>query len=110
MHSKQALSVRSLLQSFGGNEPDEAAIERVIACTNELVNLALQANWSGVLDGMDERRRLLQDVIDSGQGHFNPKVAALTAAVEESERALMRVVAHAIASSRWNGAVFMLHH
>ena len=110
MSGKQMLSARSLLQSFRGNAADQATIRQVMDCTTELVDYALKADWSSVLDVMDQRRRLLQQVIDSDAGHFNPELAALTSAVEESERALMRVIAHAIASSRWNGAAFMMYH
>lgn len=85
-------------------------IRCVISCTNELVNQALQADWAGVLDGMETRRRLLQCVVDHDNGQFNPEVSALSTAVEESERALMRVIAHAIASSRMHGAAFALYH
>lgn len=110
MADKQTLSVHALLQSFRGSSVDHAAMQRVMDCTDELVSCALQADWSGVLDVMELRRRLLQQIIDADAGHFNLEVAALTAAVEESERALMRVIAHAIASSRWSGAAFMMCH
>jgi hypothetical protein len=83
-------------------------MQRVISCTNELVELALKADWSGVLDGMDGRRQLLQQIMDGDR--LDPDVLALSEAVEESERALMRVVAHAIASSRLHGAQFAMYH
>lgn len=110
MPDKQTLSVHSLLRSFRSNAVDQAAIRQVMDCTDELVECALQADWSGVLDVMELRRRLLQQIIDNDAGEFNPEVSALTTAVEESERALMRVIAHAIASSRWSGAVFKMYH
>jgi hypothetical protein len=86
-----------------------AHIEQVMTCTDELVELALQANWGGVLDGIEARRRLLQTIVDR-EAVMNPQLSALSAAVSESERALMRVVAHAIASSRLQGAQFAMYH
>jgi hypothetical protein len=88
----------------------DESLQRVIACTNELVDHALRANWNEVLDGMEARRNLLQSVMADEAGRHNNEVFALSAAVAESERALMRVVAHAIAGSRWNGAAFTLYH
>ena len=38
----------------------DADIKRVMACTDVLVELALQANWLAVLEGIDSRRQLLQ--------------------------------------------------
>lgn len=87
-----------------------ALMARVMACTHELVNQALRADWSRVLDGMGARRRLLQCVIDHDFGYCSPQVAALSTAVEESERALMRVIAHAIASSRRRNAMHAMYH
>lgn len=110
MSDKQALSVQALLRSFRVTGADQAAIRQVMACTDELTGYALQADWSSVLDVMERRRRLLQQLIDGSDGQLNPEVAALSAAVEESERALMRVIAHAVAGSRWNGAVFKMYH
>ncbi len=85
-------------------------IQRIIAATNELVEQALRADWSGVLDGMSARRGLLQRLLDLDCGRCRPEVTALSAAVAESERALMRVIAHAIASSRRQGAEFAMYH
>ncbi len=110
MPGKQSTTVQSLLRSFRSSAADQATIRQVMDCTDELVRYALQADWGNVLDGMEQRRRLLQQVIDSDAGQFNPEVLALNAAVEESERALMRVIAHAIASSRCDGAAFMMYH
>lgn len=110
MSCKQTLSMQSLMQSFRGNAADPAAIQQVMDYTDALVDHALKADWSSVLDVMELRRRLLQQIIDNGAGRFNPEVSALTTAVEESERAMMRVIAHAIASSRWSGAAFMMYH
>lgn len=98
------------MQRMTGSLLQAALIRQVMDCTNELVNQALQANWTSVLDGMDTRRQLLQQVMDLDGGYRNPQVAALSAAVEESERALMRVIAHAIAGSRRHGAAFAMYH
>ena len=87
-----------------------ADIKRVIACTDQLVELALQADWLAVLERIDERRRLLQDIVDLDPHLDNPRVAALNEAVCESEQALARVMAHAIASSRSPAGAFALHH
>jgi hypothetical protein len=88
----------------------DADIKRVMACTNELVELALQANWLAVLEGIDTRRRLLQTIVDGQPEVLNPQLSALCEAVSESERALMRVVAHAIATSRTSGGLFAIYH
>ena len=87
----------------------EAVIRRVIACTDELVELALQANWPAVLDGIDSRRQMLQTIVERGPDVLNPQVSALNEAVCESERALMRVVAHAIATSSLHGGPFAMY-
>lgn len=95
---------------FAAEQMQKSLIRRVIACTDTLVNQALQANWTEVLDGMQERRRLLQVVIDNDDGRLQAEVLALQSAVEESERAMMRVIAHAIASTRTRGASFAMYH
>jgi hypothetical protein len=88
----------------------DADIKRIMACTNQLVEHALQTNWLAVLEGLDTRRKLLQSVMDAQAAVSSPRLTALCDSVSESERALMRVVAHAIASSRNNGALFSLYH
>ncbi|MGC3979885.1 MAG: hypothetical protein QM808_01350 [Steroidobacteraceae bacterium] len=85
-------------------------IRKVMACTAELVEQALQCNWEGVLDGMEKRRSLLECLVETDNVQQNRKIRATQEAVAESERALMRVVAHAIASSRWHGAGYALRH
>jgi hypothetical protein len=85
-------------------------IKRIMACTSQLVECALQANWLAVLEGIDARRKLLQSVVDAQDEVPNPQLHALCESVSESERALMRVVAHAIASSRTSGGLFSLYH
>src|SRR5689334_5146451 len=84
----------------------DADMKRVMAYTSELVEQALQANWLAVLEGIDSRRRLLQTIVEREPETVNPQVSALSEAVSESERALMRVVAHAVASSRVGGSSF----
>jgi|GEM_PF-3595017 len=88
----------------------DAGIKRVMACTNALVESALQADWLAVLEGIDTRRKLLQSIVDGQQSTLSPQLEALSESVCESERALMRVVAHAIASSRSSGGLFTLYH
>lgn len=88
----------------------DADIKRIMACTNQLVEHALETNWLAVLEGLDARRKLLQSVIDAQAEVSNPRLTALCDSVSESERALMRVVAHAIASSRNSGGLFSLYH
>jgi hypothetical protein len=87
-----------------------ANIKRVMGYTSELVESALQADWLAVLEGLDTRRKLLQSIVDGQQNVPNPQLAALSEAVSESERALMRVVAHAIASSRNSGGLYAMYH
>ena len=88
----------------------DADIKRVMAYTNELVESALRADWLAVLEGLGTRRKLLQSIVDDQHDALNPQLSALSDAVSESERALMRVVAHAIASSRTSGGLFALYH
>ena len=88
----------------------DSDIKRIMACTNQLVECALQANWLAVLEGIDERRKLLQSVMDAQEEVPNPQLNVLCESVSESERALMRVVAHAIASSRTSGGLFAIYH
>lgn len=83
-------------------------LQGVLSATDELVENALQGRWTKVLDGVEQRRRVMQDLADDGRIN-DSNVAALEAAVTESEQAIMRVVAHAIASSRWSGALYGLH-
>ena len=84
-------------------------MQGVLSATDEMVEDALQGRWSKVLDGVEQRRRVMQDLVEAGKVS-DSNVAALEAAVTESEQAIMRVVAHAIASSRWSGALHALHH
>ncbi|MES1195859.1 MAG: hypothetical protein ABUL58_02840 [Steroidobacter sp.] len=83
-------------------------LQGVLSATDELVADALKGRWSKVLDGVEQRRRVMQNLVETGQV-ADTNVAALEAAVTESEQAIMRVVAHAIASSRWSGALYGLH-
>jgi hypothetical protein len=85
-------------------------MQSVLSCTSILVHDAMHGNWGKVLDGVDQRRHYLQRLLDSNEMAHNASVLALQAAVDESERAIVRVVAHAIASSRWHGAIFALRH
>jgi len=85
-------------------------VQSVLSCTSILVHDAMHCNWGKVLDGVEQRRHYLQRLLDSNEMGHNTNVLALQAAVDESERAIVRVVAHAIASSRWHGAMFALRH
>lgn len=85
-------------------------MQRIVAITHELVELSMQADWNAVLDRMEARRSLLQELMDGNQGEVSVQLPALAAAVAESERALMRVVAHAIAGSRRSGAEYAMYH
>ena len=73
-------------------------LQGVLSATDHLVEDALQGRWT-----------VMQYLVDAGQV-ADTNVAALEAAVTESEQAIMRVVAHAIASSRWSGALYALHN
>lgn len=108
MRTKERSFASSLSEMIMGS--DQATVmKRVIACTDELVELALEANWPAVLDGIDSRRRLLQTLVERESNALDPEVSALSAAVCESERALMRVVAHAIATSSLHGGPFAMY-
>jgi len=88
---------------------EHTLLQGVLSATDELVADALQGRWTKVLDGVEQRRRVMQDLVGTGKVS-DGNVAALEAAVTESEQAIMRVVAHAIASSRWSGALYALHN
>lgn len=91
-------------------DTSQQLVQRVLSCTSILVHDAMHGNWGKVLDGVEQRRHYLQRLLDSNELTRNESVLALQAAVDESERAIVRVVAHAIASSRWPGAMFALRH
>lgn len=88
--------------------------QEIIVSTQKLVELALAAQWADVLDGLAARRQLLQTMIDhyaeKGAEQESSELLALSAGVAESERALMRVVAHAIASANLHSAHFAMYH
>lgn len=109
MRTKNMERMRAMIE-FNPDVDQEADMKRVMAYTNELVELALKADWLAVLEGIDARRTLLQAIIDRDPEGLNQQIIALSDAVAESERALMRVVAHAIAGSRMNGGKFAIYH
>lgn len=84
-------------------------MQSVLSYTSIVVHEAMLGNWGKVLDNVEQRRQVLQRLLAANDGRHRDSVSALQSAVEESERAVMRVVAHAIASSRWPGAMFALH-
>lgn len=104
------MTVRDYLKPYNVNAftENQVLLQGVLSATDELVEDALQGRWTKVLDGVEQRRRVMQDLVEGGKFSDN-NVAALEAAVTESEQAIMRVVAHAIASSRWSGALYALH-
>jgi hypothetical protein len=99
----------NITESVNAVTADHVLLQGVLSATDALVADALQGRWTKVLDGVEQRRRVMQDLMERGRVGDN-NVAALEAAVSESEQAIMRVVAHAIASSRWSGALYALHN
>lgn len=98
------------LSSMADAAHQQQLMQGVLSATAALVQDALQGNWTKVLDGVEQRRRVMQNLMEFDIASQDSSVTALEAAVTESEQAFMRVVAHAIASSRWNGAMYGLHH
>lgn len=74
---------------------------KVLASTDEVVQYALQGAWEEMFDVVERRRALLQTLHEFSMfSGVDSSLAALTAAVTESEKAVTRVVAHAIISAR----------
>lgn len=89
---------------------EEQLMQSVLSYTSVVVHEALYCNWHKVFDNLEQRRHVMQRLLAANDGRRSGKIRALQSAVEESERAVARVVAHAIASSRWHGAEFALRH
>lgn len=85
-------------------------MQSVLSYTSAVVHEAMQGNWNKVLDTVDQRRQVMDRLVAINCSHYAECINALRSAVEESERAVARVVAHAIASSRRPGAMFALRH
>lgn len=83
------------------SEEQRRLARQVLAITDEAVCCALEGAWEELLDVVERRRALLHSLqefaVFSGP---DSALAALSAAVSESERAVTRVVAHAIISAR----------
>lgn len=88
----------------------EQLMESVMSYTSVVVHEAMHGNWNKVLDSVELRRHMMDRLIAANDGRHAECVSALLSAVEESERAVTRVIAHAIASSRWQGAMYALRH
>lgn len=74
-----------------------ALAHQVLSITDELVQRALDEAWSDLFDIIDRRRALLHSMHEFAEFSGGDScLAALTAAVTESEKAVARVVAHAI--------------
>lgn len=87
----------------------DTACHAVLECTHRLVESALQSDWIQVLDGMEHRRKLLDEATLSMRAD-SPTLVAMHAAINESERAMAKVVAHAIVSARMQGTASSLCH
>jgi len=69
----------------------------VVASTDSIVSSALARNWLVVLDQCDQRRQLLAQIeLSTPAERTESSMAALQAAVYESELAVARMVAHAM--------------
>ncbi len=90
-------------------EARRVVLHGVLNCTSKLVEDAMHGNWLRVLEGMDERRRLME-MLNTDDGEHDGRIAAVHAAVAESEQAFARVVAHAVISSSWHGAEHAMFH
>lgn len=78
---------------------DESLLgEEVLSVTDELVRQALNGSWSQLLDTMAQRRALLENLCAGMEWlEGDGLLAALAAAMAESEQAMTRVFAHAMA-------------
>lgn len=101
--------IRSQLARLDTLRQDQL-MESVVSYTAVVVNDALEGNWNRLLDNVDQRRRVLDRLLVANDGRHAACIHALQSAVEESERAVARVIAHAIASSRRPGAMFAMLH
>ncbi|MGD9842500.1 MAG: hypothetical protein AB7F79_07490 [Steroidobacteraceae bacterium] len=79
-------------------------LERILELTNKMAQLALQEEWYELLDCMDERAQLMQQLSLMATDRDDKVVAALSKSVCESERAMNKIMAHAIISAREPGA------
>jgi hypothetical protein len=79
-------------------------LERILESTNNMVRLALHEQWYELLDCMDERAQLMQQLSIMATDRDDRLVSALSKSVCESERAMNKIMAHAIACARWPGA------
>lgn len=69
----------------------------VVASTDLIVSSALSSDWLLMLDQCDQRRELLSRLeLTSSREYSASSIAALQAAVSESEKAVARIVAHAM--------------
>lgn len=77
----------------------------VLASTDDVVRCALQGAWQELFDVVERRRALLQTLHEFAMFFgVDSTLTALTAAVTESEKAVTRVVAHAIISAHGRAA------
>jgi hypothetical protein len=82
----------------------EPYVEHILALTAGMVRNALHDQWYELMDRMDERAQAMQQLTIMAADSDSRIVAALGKAVAESERAMNTIMAHAIASARWQGA------
>lgn len=69
----------------------------VLASTDSIVSSALSSDWLVMLDQCDRRRELLARIeLANNREYSASSLAALQAAVSESEKAVARIVAHAM--------------
>ncbi len=79
-------------------------LEHILELTSEMAQLALHERWYELMDRMDERAQVMwQLLIMAGDEDFGT-VAALRQSVAESDQSMNRIMAHAVASARWQGA------
>ena len=77
--------------------PARLIAEEVLSTTDDLVRYAMEGSWSQVMETIERRRLLLRDMhADPALSKDGGLLAALTAAVAESEQVLAHVVAHAV--------------
>lgn len=83
-------------------------VEHIMQLTARMVDDALHSRWHQLLDRMDERAQVMKQVAIMAGARDAQRVLALSRAITESEQAMNRIMAHAIASARWQGAEYCL--
>ncbi len=85
-------------------------IDHIMQLTARMVDDALNGRWHELMDRMDERAQVMKQVAIMAGDSDTRLVMTLSKSISESEQAMNRIMAHAIASARWQGAEHVLRH